>query len=149
MELKITISDKKGIMKAFQKAPAVAQREFNASLERTAATVVNYAQHNAPSKNGDLRRSISYRRTATGFLVGVGAKYGIYVDQGTKAHTIYPRKAKVLAFQKDGKWVFAKKINHPGTKATHFFTDAVEDGQTYANAEMKRAVAKVIKYITG
>lgn len=74
--------------------------------------------------------------------LGANALIFAYVDLGTKAHEIKPKKAGGrLAFQKGyrartapiarynvgsgkayGKWVHAKKVHHPGTKARQFST---------------------------
>ena len=44
-----------------------------------------------------------------------------YQDKGTRAHVIMPRSARRLVFQvPSGVTVFAKKVNHPGTKPQNF-----------------------------
>lgn len=46
------------------------------------------------------------------------ASYAIFVHEGTRPHTIEPRRVKVLTgWTFNGAPVFAKKVNHPGTKA--------------------------------
>ena len=85
---------------------------------------------------------------STGYIVRVGADYGIYVDQGTKPHVIVPRVAPYLVFKtKDGKWIRTKRVNHPGTKPTFFFTNAVKDSESYANQEMSKAMDRVLSQI--
>lgn len=54
------------------------------------------------------------------------ARYMVYVDRGTKPHVILPRNARVLRFEVGGDTVFARRVNHPGTKATHWISRAVE-----------------------
>ncbi len=50
--------------------------------------------------------------------------YGLYVHDGTDPHEIRPKQAGgVLAFQVGGETVFARSVQHPGTKAVRFFTD--------------------------
>lgn len=153
MEMTIKIKNYAELEKAFKRAPAVAAEELNKSLERIAVKVVSEAQKRAPvgksySHGGNLRQSIRYTKYGTsGFVVWVNATYGVYVDQGTKPHVILPRRKKMLAFQKDGRWVFAKRVNHPGTRAQPFFTDAVAEAQTFADSELSAGLDRIISKI--
>lgn len=148
MELKLTLKNAGKIKEAFDSAPIVALKEFNTSLERIALNVVSEAQHNSPvgkyKGGGNLRQSIKYKPYGTGYVVWVNANYGIYVDQGTKPHVILPKKGRFLTFKgRDGNWVRTTRVNHPGTRATHFFTNAVKSAETYANSEMKNALGRI------
>lgn len=160
MQVSLTIENAKELQKVFRKAPGIASKEYRRSLERIASHVTSEAQKNAPvgkgrgspgnmgrkGYGGNLRQSIRYMPYgATGYKVRVGAHYGIYVDQGTKPHVILPKRKPFLAFQVDGKWVFTKRVNHPGTRPTYFFTNAVKDSETYANVEMGKAMDRVIR----
>jgi len=57
------------------------------------------------TSQGDLESSISNR-----------APYFLYFIEGTSPHQIRPRFSTVLRFQSGGDAVFAKLVNHPGTK---------------------------------
>lgn len=51
---------------------------------------------------------------------------------GTKPHVILPRKAKVLRFPKSkgsSVYIFAKKVNHPGTKPNPYLVNALPAAQ--------------------
>jgi hypothetical protein len=48
-----------------------------------------------------------------------------FVLHGTKAHVIKPRNRKVLKFEINGRTVFAKQVNHPGTEANNFLLKAL------------------------
>jgi len=56
--------------------------------------------------------------------------YGDAIDSGARPHVIVPRKAKLLRFiGRDGRTVFAKRVNHPGNrpyKFMFFATDAAD-----------------------
>jgi phage gpG-like protein len=75
-------------------------------------------------RTGALRRSIFEEVTdtatsVTGRVASSGdVKYAAIHEFGgqTKAHVIYPAKANALAFMIGGKKIFAKKVNHPGSK---------------------------------
>jgi len=57
---------------------------------------------------------------------GKKVNYAEFVHFGTKPHKIKPRRAKVLMFVKDGRFVFAKEVNHPGYKGDLFLYKALE-----------------------
>lgn len=75
-------------------------------------------------KTGNLRRSIASKVDASassviGKVYSSGdVKYAAIHEFGgqTKAHIIEAKNAKALAFSMGGKQVFAKRVNHPGSK---------------------------------
>lgn len=75
---------------------------------------------------GRLRDSI-FARPQSNALTGVtvtfvsSAPYAKYVLRGTPPHIIEARKAKALAWEGgEGHMIFAKRVNHPGTKPNPF-----------------------------
>lgn len=52
----------------------------------------------------------------------------MYVIKGTRPHQIRPRTRKVLKFSVKGATVFARVVNHPGTKKNDFLTKALRMG---------------------
>lgn len=156
MQILLELKNAKELERLFMTAPEVSAREFRRGLERIAIHVTQEARNNAPiAKNKwghggghNLRQSIKYYADSStgGFVVRAEKDYAIYVDQGTRPHLILPRFKKFLAWRgEDGKWIFAKKVNHPGTKATHFFTDAVEGSKGFGDQEMESAMMRVIR----
>lgn len=83
------------------------------------------------NQTGNLRRSIHKTvESANRGLVFVEstAPYGQSVEFGSKPHVIYPKRGKSLAFKTaDGKMVFAKKVNHPGSKSYPYMRPAFEN----------------------
>jgi phage gpG-like protein len=75
-------------------------------------------------RTGNLRDSIGYDvMSATDAVTATvfsdrSVRYGAIHEYGgqTAPHVIQPRAGGVLAFQMGGKTVFARKINHPGSK---------------------------------
>ncbi len=150
MELALELHQGKELARVFKKAPEIARVEYKKSLERVAAHVTREAQRRAPvgkhKGGGNLRQSIKYAPLGqSAFIVQVNAKYGIYVEKGTKPHVIVPRRKKALAFTVGGKKVVTKRVNHPGTKAQPFFEPAVNATGRYANNEMNNAMKRVLK----
>ncbi len=81
----------------------------------------------APFKTGRLRQGISTRTEhqpgVTQVMVYGTASYLPYVLGGTQPHLIGPRNARVLrwiANSGHGGAVFARVVNHPGTKPNDF-----------------------------
>ena len=73
----------------------------------------------------DLLQSITIDKKSNLYhRVYVGMPYGIFVENGTKPHIIRPTKGKFLAFSAGGKMVFARSVNHPGSKPYPFWKPA-------------------------
>ena len=101
-------------------------------LREAARQVVNRAKVLAPVDTGRLRSSIradpprvfSLRGSVT---VGSDLEYAAMVNDGTKPHVIRPKNAKVLRFNVGGQVVFARVVNHPGTRARPFLDRALRE----------------------
>lgn len=97
-------------------------------LTRTIVEADSICQREAPVDTGTLRRSIGTLHPNMGTVcLTAGVKYWVNVQYGTSAHTITPKSKSFLAWQgKDKKWHYARKVNHPGTKANPFVTRTVK-----------------------
>ena len=92
----------------------------------TAQAVVAVAQGLVPRDTGTLANAISAQRTAVGWEVIADTPYALAVHEGSRPHVIEP-KGKVLRFpSKGGTIVYAKRVNHPGTRGNPFLTKAME-----------------------
>jgi hypothetical protein len=98
----------------------------------------------APVATGNLRRTIHLgtvtRRSA---LTVAGANYSADVELGTRPHVILPRKRGGVLRWKDGAQVrFAKRVQHPGTRAQPFMVPgaqkAIREGSAIADAVIRR-----------
>jgi hypothetical protein len=97
----------------------------------TTRRVLNRGTILTPVKTGNLRSKNNSRVQQQGLRV-VGTvfnqtNYAAAVHDGSKAHTIRPRSKKVLKFLIDGEVVFAKSVNHPGTKGQPWLRRALEE----------------------
>lgn len=80
-----------------------------------------------PVRTGIARGSIQLSQVnESGAVVSGSAKYLPSIEEGTRAHVIRPKNAKVLAFNAGGQKIFAKSVKHPGTPARHMFRDGVK-----------------------
>ena len=52
--------------------------------------------------------------------------YAYFVHEGTRSHLIEPNKKKALRWESGGKFVFAKKVQHPGYKGDPFLKNAAQ-----------------------
>jgi hypothetical protein len=88
---------------------------------------VEGAKRRVPVRTGKLKQSIrvrhnSMKRTTVGAMY-----YGIFIEKGTKAHSIKPKKARSLVFQGRHGTIFAKKVNHPRVGARPFAAPAARE----------------------
>lgn len=69
-------------------------------------------------------------RTGSGAVVRIFStkKTAAFLEYGTKPHVIRARKASALRFVVGGKTVFARKVNHPGTRGFRFLYNATDAG---------------------
>lgn len=101
-------------------------------LEIAARQVMNRAKVLAPVDTGRLRASIRIesRRTFTFrsvYTVGSDVSYAPMVHDGTRPHVIRPKRAQALRFRVGGRIVYAKVVNHPGTRARPFLDRALRE----------------------
>lgn len=82
------------------------------------------AASNAPKKTGALSRSLKLTVQKRSATIVAQVPYSLYVHEGTSPHVIVPKNASVLVFEVGGETVFARKVNHPGTRPQPFLTDA-------------------------
>ena len=80
---------------------------------------------------GTLRDSIVTRMVQQGanVVVEVGSEDEVALihHEGTRPHTIVPRRAPRLVFwsARAGKVVIARRVNHPGTRPNRYLTDSL------------------------
>ena len=90
------------------------------------------AQDEAPVRTGRLRQSLKTEPVVmTGPNKGEGGisaqtPYAGFVRSGTRPHVIRPRNAQALRFEVRGRIIFAKSVNHPGTKPNFFLERALD-----------------------
>jgi hypothetical protein len=77
--------------------------------------------------------------------VGPTALYSLYVEMGTKPHKIVPKsQGGVLVFTVGGKKVYARSVNHPGTKPQPFMRPALEQALGNAAGQLAESGALLI-----
>jgi HK97 gp10 family phage protein len=99
------------------------------------------------NRTGTLRRSILKDvQGAHRGIIYVGEKYGEYVEEGTRPHVIYPKGGKrALRFKIDGKTVFSRRVNHPGTKPYPFMEPAYRKSTPKILDEYAKIGTEIVK----
>ncbi len=110
---------------------------------------------------GKVARSITWRRVQSGVRIYMSVTYGGFIEEDTKPHEIYPRRAKALHWTSTestgSSWEslaglvgwrnllagsvsvdhYAKHVHHPGTTGKHVIRDAIRD---YKPAMTRRVI---------
>lgn len=121
---------------------AEAVRRIYGSFVRAEAPVGkrDYTDAAGNKHPGYLRKTIKgqIQSTAGGLVVSFAsqAPYTRYVIEGTAPHVIRPVNAKALRFEVGGQVVYAKQVNHPGTKPNPFNVRAYDRSKPAINAAL-------------
>lgn len=107
---------------------AAHQREVREALEFAGRFAEDHVQKypGFTPRTGKLQRSTKHRvvRTAGGRVLKLtnNRAYAPSIDGGARPHVIVPRNKPRLRFfwKKIGRWVSAKKVNHPGNRPYKF-----------------------------
>lgn len=97
-------------------------------LKRRAVKVQMAAKRQVGVKSGRLQRSIriyNHKRIRDGqqMYIGSSVPYALMHHNGTKKHMIFPKKRSYLKFRKGAVFVYARSVNHPGTKPNRYLKD--------------------------
>lgn len=109
------------------------RRNLRLAVKDSTEKVAEYARenHRFTSRSGNLERAVDTRFSNHGlvgtvFLNKNRAPYGPFVHEGTPPHEIVPKTRKALRWVGGNDFVFAKHVNHPGTKADPFLYEALD-----------------------
>lgn len=149
-EITIKILNAKELAASLRKAPAIASREIQLSLEKIIYKVQRDTMREAPvnkqSGGGNLRQSIEARMESRGRgVISVGVSYAAAVHDGTAPHEIVAH-GRTLYNHRTGQF-FGKRVQHPGTTANPFLQRALDQNNTYIGNELDNCLEKIIKQI--
>jgi len=139
MSFLIKIDVKKNIADMDSQTKQAAEKAVTEISDLTIQTL----QSNAPVKTGFLRSSfqkILFGLTARIFSI---ASYVMIVEKGSRPHVILPKSARVLHFVIGGQDVFAKSVQHPGTRGTFF----IQRTRDRVSNEAPRIMAKHLQKV--
>jgi hypothetical protein len=147
-QIKIENLDKmnKGFLRGAKQTRNILKRAMQKSLVAT----TNISKASAPVKTGRLRRSIhNVMKNIMHGEVSTATEYAKFVELGTRAHAITPKKAKVLAFKVDGRMVFAKRVWHPGTKGQFYMKHSTQKASVFVRNFYEQAAQEIKQMVTG
>ncbi len=139
----VTVEGLDRIQENFARADVIVKGALNRTLRRIGKVLVPVLKSETPVRTGKLKsttiftieggpdnQSLTIRQGAR--TIG-GAFYGEFVREGTAPHVIKPVKAKSLRFQIGDRVIFAKQVNHPGTKANKYHLRAMRRAMSEIN----------------
>lgn len=133
---------------AARQVQPILKRSLNAIGRRGVMLLRNFAPH----RTGALARSIHYSITGPDSRLRIHffarVPYNIFVVGGTRPHLIAARNAKALRFVVGGRVVFAKSVQHPGTKPNRYPDRARRPFLTDARGIINTATREIARIIT-
>jgi len=103
-------------------------------FERRIRTLTYRQRSEAPRRTGKMASRITSQHMPSDFgrylEAAAGVNPGSYgqrgyaqiVSSGSRPHVIYPRFARALRFVIAGQVIYARRVNHPGTKPNPYLT---------------------------
>ena len=103
-------------------------RELDRRADRVQAAARQLVGKRTGTLLATIRKQPQYRIGAVDIVAGHERRtpYLGYHHFGTGPHVILPSRRKALRFVTGGRVVFATRVNHPGSRGTHFLTRALD-----------------------
>ena len=152
--LSTTIIGAKELADTFSKARPVVVKELSAAIMKTAYKVEAKAKGHAPIDKGGLRSSIHIQGphvTSDNVEASVGTdlKYALYQEKGTGVYAgkgkIFHKQAKILAWKKGGKFIFAKAVR--GTWGKFYMNKARQESRPILDQYMNEVISSITAYL--
>ena len=143
----IKIKNLNEIREAFKLAPNVVNDELQRGVKDAGKTLLSIEKREAPVSSGNLRRNIILDYKPISAIIFPRSKYAPFVNFGTgifgpKKQYVRPKRAKVLAFKKGGKMIYAKRTK--GMRANPF----VERTAKMAQGKLNKIFDDILKNIS-
>lgn len=88
---------------------------------------VQVARPQIPVRTGKTRATVAVAQATDHGAEVTGSAVALMIDTGTRSHSIAPKQAGTLAWRKSGQTIFARKVDHPGTRARPWRNRALEE----------------------
>jgi len=127
------------------------RRATHDELDRAGDEAHRHVESNAKfrDRSGKLRRSTNHSvrigRNKSRLRLKWSPRYAGFIEYGTRAHVIRPRRKKFLRFRVGGRVVFARKVNHPGTRPYKFGWKASRAAHRVFGQRMRRRMTQLAK----
>ncbi len=121
------------------------QRVVPLFLEEAGLEVAFEAKKTSPRRTGFLADSIGYKAGKQGVKIApFGVSYAEFMEFGTRPHPIFPRNARVLAFEAGG-MVFTRRVMHPGTTPRPFMARAAEASSSRLKDSLENLIVEAVE----
>lgn len=130
--IRVNVTGTGAFLTRFGKMQAEIQNRLAEAMNISVRDVQERARekHDFTTRTGEAERSIDKKVEGKGLRVSgtVGATrlVTIYLHQGTKPHTIVPRKKKALRWADGSGFIFSRRVCHPGMKGAPFIYNAAD-----------------------
>ncbi len=125
--------DTSELQQSFRVQIAAIHEAAKSSVRRAAVIAWQTAHETSLYKDrtGKLRDSTRVEDGKDDYSANVVARrrYASYIENGTPPHEIRPKRARALRFVMNGSVVFARSVQHPGTKPRPFMRIAEKSGE--------------------
>lgn len=91
------------------------------------AAAVPLLRAGIPVRTGRTRASVRVKNSSQRKMTIVANAPALWIDKGTKAHTVTPKRAKALRFQSGGRTIFSRKADQPRHAARPFAAKAMHE----------------------
>lgn len=135
------------LVQAFEAAPAQTRDMVRRQVKMAVRDIQEEARdnHRFITRSGMTEKSIMSKVQDNKGTVYLASDVAVFQHEGTKAHMIIPRFKKVLRFAENKKFVFTKRVQHPGIKADPFLYKAAEKMEPVIVSRFESALDKLLE----
>lgn len=139
------------VMKAHRRFLTENRRVIHEELDRAGDTAHQHVESNASfrDRSGKLRRSTHHRvligRNKSRVRLRWRPRYATFIEYGTRPHIIRARRRQFLRFVVGGRVVYARKVNHPGTRPYKFGWKASHAAHRVLGQRLRRRMSQLAK----
>lgn len=135
------------LVQAFEAAPAQTRDMVRRQVKMAVRDIQEEARdnHRFVTRSGMTEKSIMSKVQDNKGTVYLASDVAVFQHEGTKAHMIIPRFKKVLRFVVNKKFVFTKRVQHPGIKADPFLYKAAAKMEPVIVSRFESALDKLLE----
>lgn len=144
--VEIQIKNLPTLKRTFRDYPHISEPTLEKAIHGAIAVLAkNTTRSTVPFRTGRLLQSFIPNFGRLQAKWSPTANYAIYVHEGTRPHTIFPRIKRALFWQ--GAAHPVKRVEHPGTRARPFMKDIAARSTEGINTIFKSAFDKIMEEI--
>ena len=143
-------------MAEIRKATRAIERGYDRLVKEELRVAIADAKQHVKTQSTFNRRSRSSLKDATRGKVEVTAlghravvrwekNHASFIENGTSGHWIYPKRARFLRFEVEGKIVYASKVWHPGFGPYRFASNAMKFAGAKLPARLRKGLNRIGK----